>query len=479
MKILEKLVEDIFNQTKKIQYEETDWKRGNKEINWRDSPMYSRGDLKTIPSKFIDRVGTHHNYQIPDELVNKVLSLGEYNLHLQRKSYNLNNDIDNDNKVKELVERDKRSVRLYENNYEIINFIVEFHGYFKSIGQISVTQSTSCDYYSEKGFKSNFGNTSIGSAWSKERPCVLEEISSDISYRGVNKRVKGILNLLGNIPSGLIKDSLIPLVSYWYDDYKEIKTTSIEDLNKKTPKDYFIKQQIIDGVFSPSETFINDIVPILGSKINIKKYDVHTIKLTAKLYFNVSYYFNLGGIIVKAPKSVVVRFDLSNYIDNDKIKNQIKKDEDKAERKEKLRIYNDTFDLVFHGKVIKKGVDSYDLINYLENKTHNDLDKEIKESYKPIFDKYPEIDKIFICEFGTYYKYESCGSRYFDVDVDNSHIDTEILNEIYDFLGDNLVYPDEGYVEIMNGWPERGGFKYGLERSGRGLKFFTEDYDPE
>ena len=483
---MKKLIEKVFNQTKPKLFNPIDeWGKNSRDLDWRDLPLYSVEELMTIPDNLLNRLDLTGMFKGVDEKFrNKVFDFGEYKLHIQHYVYNhdkkeIKKRIDEFNEKPD--SRYNYSARLYGHETEIYTILISYNGYYKNIGQVETTKSTEIEYYSESGFKSNYGRTSISNKYTPEKNCILSSISLMISYKNFNQET---LDIIDNLSIGdNMKDDKLPIINMydWYSDDYGIEKVSITTLNKKADKKFFILNDTSDGEFKPSPMFIKEIEPLLvyGSKLNIKKMGVDSIRLTSKDYFNIKVYFNLKGIAVKAPKSVVTKYNLEKYISDDKIINQIKKEKEKQEKLNKLAKYNDTFDLVFHGKVIKKSASTYDIIHYLENKKNGNLEKDVLKSFKKVFDKYPDIEKYYLCDFGTYYKYELSGEKYFHDDVENDHISGEVLNEIVDFYYDDLAYPDESYVDIIYGIPERGGLRLGIKKVGKSLKFFTEDYDPE
>jgi len=480
---MKKIIEKVFNNKAKLYNpNNNDWERNTRSLDWRDLPLYNVDELMTIPDYLLNKLDLSEIFKgIDKQFRNKVFDFGDYKLHIQYYIYNHDKDeikkrIDDFNAKTDY--RYNYSTILYGNETEVYTFLISYNGYYKKIGQVETTKSTEIEYYSKDGFNRNFGRTTIANNYTPEKNCILKSISLSINYNNFNVE---LFNIIDNLTLNNTKPDNLPFInSYpWVDNSYGIKRIDINELNKKVDINFFILNDTEDGVFKPTQMFINDIVPLLGTKKNIKKIGIDTIKLTSKEYFNIKYHFNLKDIIVKAPKSVVAKYNLEKYIKDDKIIKQIKKEQEKLEKLEKLSKYNDTFDLVFHGKVIKKSVSSYDIIHYLENKKNTNLEKNILKSFKKIFDKFTEIKKFYLCDFGTFYKYELSGERYFNTDISNEHISNDILNEIYDFYEDDLIYPDETYINIMYGIPERGGLKLGIKKVGKSLKFFTEDYNPE
>ena len=50
-------------------------------------------------------------------------------------------------------------------------------------------------------------------------------------------------------------------------------------------------------------------------------------------------------------------------------------------------------------------------------------------------------------------------------------------DEIYNLYGDNIIIPDEDYLDHAYGRPQKGAMLIGVRRNGKGIELYTEDYD--
>jgi hypothetical protein len=103
------------------------------------------------------------------------------------------------------------------------------------------------------------------------------------------------------------------------------------------------------------------------------------------------------------------------------------------------------------------------------------------ESYKPIFDKYTDLNRLPIYAWGRYYKYECAGGSFdssygdgfsslesYDIDCDINWKLIEKIDEdkeLWKTFGDEFYYPDRDIcVEEYGGDDDRGGMCLVIER---------------
>jgi len=287
------------------------------------------------------------------------------------------------------------------------------------------------------------------------------------------------------------------------DEIRDVVKTPGEFTNEEIDVEWFVKQEIKDGVYRPEGSTISKWIfegwrnKDVYDKNLLKKLGVHTIQLRAEAHFDPSYYFNMKGILIKAPKSVIKRYSLEKYCKNKDIVKKIKEEEAKAELERKAIELNSKFTLMQHGKVIKKNKDYYDIIEYLENFTPSSkmpkegkapaktsVDKEILKSIQPIFDEFEDLNEIYLAYWGTYRKYEMRGSKCeFDYECDrlNEDIDKETYEQIMELHEGALykAFDERAIVKFFGGWPTDGIYAVGVRRDGDSLVLFSEDYDCE
>lgn len=338
----------------------------------------------------------------------------------------------------------------------------------------------------------------------KEKPYILRELIIRADY----DKISFIDELFSSIDidSLELKDSIIkprPRYSYSlteeekkeYDKIKTIHQLSCEEIDIE----WFVKQEIKNGVYRPEGSTIAKWIynGCRGAKYDknlLKKLGVHTVQLRADAHFSIEAYYDLSGIVIKAPKTVIERYGLEKYCKNKDIVEKIKKEQKKREDEIKARDYNSRFTLMQHGKVIKKDAYYHQIIEYLENfvpastiknsgSSNTDIDDEIIKSVQFIFDEYQDLDKIYLGYWGTYYKYELRGQKC-DFDTDCNYLNRKINKETYSQiieLYDNELYDGLNERAIVNkyGWPEAGFLAIGVKRVGDKIAVFTEDYDLE
>jgi len=261
-----------------------------------------------------------------------------------------------------------------------------------------------------------------------------------------------------------------------------MKVNKIEDL-QNIDYLFLVTKQTKDGVYSPTKAVIDRFYQYNYSsnkakidKTILKKAGVHTVQFKDSVHFNILEYFNLKDIKIKAPKKVIERYNYSKYCEDKIIVEKIKKEEEEKLREE-LEIKADTYTLMQNGKVVLKDKRSYEIAEYFDKKTSLNLKKDAVNAMTSVFEAYPDIEKIELASFGTYYKYELAGESHYDTDCLNKHIDKNLLNnicELYDFY-----LPSEEDLEVTFGWSERGFQVFGVRRKPKSKKLeaYVEDYD--
>jgi len=286
------------------------------------------------------------------------------------------------------------------------------------------------------------------------------EVQQCIGYdkkKHYNKSFEGLETLIE-----LLKDNPdIPLVEYELEELvgpigfpkkptNEFHLTPSAYIQKKHPEytwegaaekigkidlDHFIKMDIKDGVYKPTSSIMNKLLhydnrDLLKTKIkNLKDFGVHTIKFLNNSNWDISQFYDLEGVEVKASKSVLSSYpNLRKYSNDEKAKIEIEEKEKAAEEAYKKSIYDDTYTLVHHGKVILENVRSYDITNYFENKEEKDFELFIIEAGKKCFEAAPELDKIFFGRYGIYSYTEMSGERFSDFEnIERINKDKDII----------------------------------------------------
>ena len=366
---------------------------------------------------------------------------------------------------------------------KVWNIILVYHGVYISLGKYRVNYYNGC---------MKFDNYEHARQWygvhaTEERPYKVDEhqISYDFEYYTHLEQIFSSLDL----KDIQVVDNDIDLQPWYYFNQPERKKLAEYTLNSIDYK-YFIGREIKNGIYRPERVTIERFLvksPTLDKEL-LKTMGVHTIQLRADAHYGLDTYFNIKGLVVKAPQKVIQRYGLEKYCDDKELVTKIKADERKERDRQKFEEQNNKFTLMQHGKIIKDNIDKEYIIEFLEaySPSTKGYAQDILDTVRPIFDVFPSVTKIYLIYWGTFYKYESRGKRYgpdlCDDDHYNKHLSPDDLQQINELYSDNLCPPiAERWLEMEYGWPDQGGVLLGVQRSGKNgkLKIFTEDYDPE
>lgn len=436
---------------------------------------------------------------IPCEFYNKKIVINDYEVFVQfeKRIETPDEKLEKARRERSLYLKQGRKIspgdrysneRCYYNEYEQCNVILRYHGAHLLLGKVERELSTEFTYAFPEYYDNWYNNKPTD-----EKPCYMTHQTDSLRFGNFRETLKDFFKLVKNDESVVITDETIDFQDWYEFNQKERKDTkSVLQLNyEEKDFEWFVKHQTKDGIYTPTKSMVELVYeegyhwdtekfkrkkPI---KSILKDLGIHTIVMKDTVHFDANIFYDLKGIKIQAPKKVITRYGYEKLCSNEKTVQSIKEDREKAKKKAKLDKYNDTFDLVFHGKTILSGKSSAQIIEYLENKSTKDTEKEIKESYKPIFDKFPNIKKMNIVSFGTYYKYELSGERHYNESPNQDHIDLDTLKQINELYDDCIYTPDEDYLRIMYGWPERGHLMLVIQRKGNGLEITTEDVDVE
>jgi hypothetical protein len=304
----------------------------------------------------------------------------------------------------------------YKTDYYAHGIYMEYKGY--RITALDLKKGIG--YEKEKNYSKGFEGLDIMLDLLKDNPdielipCKLEEITGPIGFK-----------LKSDI-------TMIP------PDYPQKKhpTYKWEGAGEKISiidLDHFIKMDIKNGVYEPSNSIMNkllkyEVEELLKTKTKkLKDLGVHTIKFKNNSNWNIGKFYNIEGIELKASKSVLARYDnLRKYSKNEKAKEEILAAEKAEQEAYEKSVYDDTYTLMQHGKVILENVLSYDITHYFENKENKDFELSVIEAGKKCFEVAPDLNKIFFGKFGIYSYTEMSGERFADFE------DIERINKLKD-----------------------------------------------
>jgi hypothetical protein len=217
----------------------------------------------------------------------------------------------------------------------------------------------------------------------------------------------------------------------------------------KIDLDHFIKMDIKDGIYQPTNTIMNKLLQyeareMLHPKIKkLKDFGVHTIKFKNNSNWDINRFYDLDGVQLKASKSVLARYsDMRKYSNDEKAKEEIAAAEKASEEAYEKSIHDDTYTLMQHGKVIIENVRSYDIVQYFENKDEKDFEFAIIAAGKKCFEVAPDLDKIFFGKYGIYSYTEMSGEKFADFD------DIEHVNKLKDIKLPNRLITLINHGEI-------------------------------
>ncbi len=335
----------------------------------------------------------------------------------------------------------------------------------------------------------------------EKKPYIMKELNLRGDY---DSKISFLEELFSNIDIDSLEllDAIIEPQNRW-EHSPERKVRPVSDFtSKEIDIEWFVKQEIKDGVYRPEGSTIAKW--IYDGFREHKKYDkkllhklgVHTIQLRADAHFSPESFYDMKGISVKAPKTVIERYGLQKYCKNKEIVEKIKQEQKTRELEYKAREFNSKFTLMQHGKVVKNNKSYYEIIEYLQNFTpsskmpkegeispKSNIRNDIIDCIQPVFDDFEGLDKFYIAYWGRYFKYE-CRGEICDINYEceylNRDLDDETLEQIIELYESNICPSlDDNIVASEFGWPDRGGLALGVKREGNKLVVFTEDYDFE
>lgn len=255
----------------------------------------------------------------------------------------------------------------YYNQVNTCFVIVEYHGYYYIFGK--GYDSINIRYYHCLPTQSNW-------SWLKfteEKPYVKEEesVSHNFEYsESLDKMMELLLTEdVKEIPEGLGE---LDYYSYSYSNRKSHNNTTILNLSKeKIDLEWYIEQDTKDFEFKPSSNFVDNILDVVQKKDKniLQNMLIRKVYMRGKQYFNILDYFDIHGIEIKAPKSVIKSFGLEKYIVDDKMLREIEDEKRILEEKEAYFEKENTFTLMQHGKNVLKNKSKEDIQDYLESHT--------------------------------------------------------------------------------------------------------------
>lgn len=418
---------------------------------------------------------------IPKELYNKTFKLGDFEITVQHNFVDTSTPSDYDF-------GSYGTKTYYFRTEETWIVILNYHGVYQRLGtyrQMSTITSDLC-----KPTQTNWFHIKP----SVKKPYILKELQVNFDYNSIAD-LKDFFNGL-KISELITTPMKIGKQDYYQFNNPKGSLTLREYTHKNIDFKWFVENETKNGIYTPEKSTIDRFlfmwmdygipIPKQIDKNQLKDLGIHTVQLRSDSHYDIANYFNLKGIKIKAPQKVIEKYRYEKYCINDEMVAKIKKEKAIEKAKEEEYIYNNQFTLMQHGKVIKENVQKEDIINYLErySATNENFDQKICQGVKPIFDEFPNIKKLYIAYWGTFYKYESAGHRCelsYECDGMNNHISEEDLEQINELFEEaRYVDIDENALEVKYGWEERGGTIIGVERDSKNkLKIFTEDYDFE
>jgi hypothetical protein len=233
-------------------------------------------------------------------------------------------------------------------------------------------------------------------------PCSLEEITGPLGFK-------------------LKSDITMVPPAYPQKKHKEYKWEGAGEKCTTIDLDHFIKMETKDGLYQPSASVLHhlfqyDSKELLKTKTKkIKDLGINKIQLRNNASYDVSNYYNLDGVEVKASKSVLKSLSgLRKYSSDEKSKAEIVAAEKAAEEAYKKEIHDDTYTLMQHGKLIAENIRSYDIVQYFENKENKDFEFAVIAAGKKCFEVAPDLNKIFFAKYGIYSYTELSGEKFAD-----------------------------------------------------------------
>ncbi len=273
-------------------------------------------------------------------------------------------------------------------------FIMDYHGYRRYVMYFEKY------IYDERAgiYKGNYGKEYNGI---QEFLDLLNDFDGDLidydMYELLNKDVK---------KKFILKPSQYPTTG----NYKPIGEIDF---------DHFVMMETKDGIYKPSMEVTTKILDwewerVLKAKTpKLKDLGIHTVQLRNNSAFSINDYYDLEGIEIKASKSTLKGYPkLLKYSKNDDIKTKIKEENDIIKKQKELEIYNDSYTLSQHGKVIFENIRSHEISNYFANKEYKDFELGIIKAGEKVFEAAPELTKIFFMTYGIYSYTELSGEKF-------------------------------------------------------------------
>lgn len=405
---------------------------------------------------------------IPERLHNKKIRIGEYEMIIQfshahvRRTDNFGDEF----------RGDKRPEAYGQN--KVLNIIVCHRGLYHLIGKYREYYLVVGENYVD-GYK-----PSMLKFRDKNKPYRLtsRDYQQEFEYyEGLDKIIQAIE--LNNVE---VEDSHIAIQDWYYFENSKTKTDLRTYSQKEIDYEWFVNNETKDGVFKPEKATIDNIYSSYEPNYNILiDLGIHTVQLRSNCHFDIKRNFNLDGIIVKAPKSVIEAYDLEKYCKDENTLKEIKNDKKKKDMENKARELNNQFTLIQHGKVLFENQPKHIVMDYLENHEAEDVEAQILKNVRPVFDNYPVVDKFYIGWWGQHWENELRGEdKEFSNEVDKfneKHIDAETLREINElYEGQVYCWLSDRVIRTLYGWPTLEYTRLGVRRSGKKLEIFTEDF---
>ncbi len=401
-------------------------------------------------------------------IYNKKIKIDEFELIIQ---YNKEFEEDSRNETETISYHRKRQ---YFTWYVGCNVILNYRGVHYILAKYRNDVYISSDYVLP---------TQTNWSWLKfgpEKPYMLRE---EIYYEEFMEyeKTKEILNSL-DIDEGLFLENNLEFQP-WYQhsgNYKTLVQYTLEQIDSE----WFIKNEIKDGVYKPEKATIDEIISRYSKAFKedlLVKLGVHTIQLRTTSHFPVANYFTIpNGCVIKAAKSIITTYGYEKYCNDTKLIKEIKNDKEEAKRKYEEEVYRNQFTLMQHGKELLVDKDRNEIIRFLENFISKSVESTVIDQIQPLFDKF-NIDKFYLGYYGVYSEYESRGHRCdYNEEVENLNskiIDDEILDKIYSLHLESIPTLSEREIELAYGLPDMGIQLLGVKKNKNGkLETFVEDY---
>ena len=299
---------------------------------------------------------------------------------------------------------------IYKNEFYKTNYIehaiyMDYHGYrLKALkGQNSI------GYEKEKTYHKSFEGLEI----------LIELLKDNPDVPLVNYELSELVGSIGYNNKPTSEFGLTPAC------YLERKNSTYEGgIGEKIGKidlDHFIKMDIKDGVYKPTKSIFNKLLTYENREIlkptvkKLKEFGVNTIKFLNNSNWDISQYYDLEDVEIKASKSVLESYpNMRKYSKDEKALLEIETKEKIADEKYKKYVADDTYTLMQNGKIVLENVRSGDITYYFENKENKDFELSVIEAGKQCFEVAPELNKIFFGKYGIYSYTEMSGEKFAD-----------------------------------------------------------------